>query len=216
MPKNIETTAQWQSSLTLPKECSKFSQLGFKRLWTEKFQIFMLNLTKRNQRSNWKYPLYCRKSKRVPETHLLLFHWLHQSLCVDHNKLWNILFFFFLFVVNFVMHWNETAMGLHVFPIPIPPPTSLSTRSPEVFPVHQVRALVSCIQPGLVICFTLDTIHVLMLFSWNIPPSPSPTESKRLFYKSVSLFLYIIIFIHPSSSISLKYSCPSISVGDCF
>ena len=37
--------------------------------------------------------------------------------------------FFFLFVVNFVIHWNETAMGLHVFPIPIPPPTSLSTRS---------------------------------------------------------------------------------------
>ena len=39
-------------------------------------------------------------------------------------------FIFFLFVVNFVIHWNETAMGLHVFPIPIPPPTSLSTRSP--------------------------------------------------------------------------------------
>ena len=35
----------------------------------------------------------------------------------------------FLFVVNFVIHWNETAMDLHVFPIPIPAPTSLSTRS---------------------------------------------------------------------------------------
>ena len=32
-------------------------------------------------------------------------------------------------------------MGLHVFPIPSPPPTSLSTRSPQVFPVHQVQAL---------------------------------------------------------------------------
>ena len=31
-------------------------------------------------------------------------------------------FFFFLFVVDFVIHWNEKAMGLHVFPIPIPPP----------------------------------------------------------------------------------------------
>ena len=39
------------------------------------------------------------------------------------------LFYFILFVVNFVIHWNETAMGLHVFPILIPPLTSLSTRS---------------------------------------------------------------------------------------
>ena len=61
-------------------------------------------------------------------------------------------------------------MDLHVFPILIPPPTSLSTRSLWVFPVHQARALVSCIQPGLVICFTRDNIHVSMLFSRNIPP----------------------------------------------
>ena len=40
-----------------------------------------------------------------------------------------IFFLFFLFVVNFVIHWNETAMRLHVFPILIPPPTSPSTRS---------------------------------------------------------------------------------------
>ena len=70
--------------------------------------------------------------------------------------------FFFKFVVNFVIHWNETAMGLHVYPIPIPPPPSLSTRSLQVFPEHQVRALVSCIQPGLVICFTLDSLSNLM------------------------------------------------------
>ena len=34
-------------------------------------------------------------------------------------------------------------------------------------------------QPGLVICFTIDNIHVSMLFSRNIPLSPSPTEWKR-------------------------------------
>ena len=50
------------------------------------------------------------------------------------------------------------------------------SRSLWVFPVHQVRALVSCIQPGLVICFTLVNIYVSMLFSRNMPLSPSPTE----------------------------------------
>ena len=54
-------------------------------------------------------------------------------------------------------------MDLHVFSFPIPSPTSPSTRSLWVFPVHQAWALVSCIQPGLVICFTLDNIHVSML-----------------------------------------------------
>ena len=39
------------------------------------------------------------------------------------------LFIYLLFVVDFVIHWDETAMGLHVFPIPIPPPISLSTHS---------------------------------------------------------------------------------------
>ena len=30
-------------------------------------------------------------SLRLPEKHLTLLYWLHQSLCVDHNKLWKIL-----------------------------------------------------------------------------------------------------------------------------
>ena len=86
----------------------------------------------------------------------------------------------------FAIHWHESATDLHVFTIPIPPPTSLSIPSLWVFPAYQPRALVSCIQPGLVICFTLDSILVSMLFSQNIPSSPSPTESQSLFCTDVT------------------------------
>ena len=48
---------------------------------------------------------------------------------------------------------------------------------------------VSCIEPGLATRFIYDIIHVSMPFSQIIPPSPSPTESKRLFYTSVSFLL---------------------------
>ena len=70
-------------------------------------------------------------------------------------------------------------------PIPPPTPSHPSGSSQCTSPEHPV----SCIEPGLVICFTYDNIYVSMLFSQIIPPLPSPTESKRLFYTSVFLLL---------------------------
>ena len=55
-------------------------------------------------------------------------------------------------------------------PLPSPSPSHPSGSSQCTSPEHPV----SCIEPGLAICFTYDNI-------WRvIPPSPSPTESKRL------------------------------------
>ena len=61
-------------------------------MWIKNFQIFKLDLEKAEEQEI-KLPtsLDHRKSKKSPEKHLLLLHWLHWSLCVDHNKLRKIL-----------------------------------------------------------------------------------------------------------------------------
>ena len=70
-------------------------------------------------------------------------------------------------------------------PLPPPYPSHSSGSSQCTSPEHPV----SCLEPGLEIHFMYDNIHISMPFSQIIPPSPSPTESKRLFYTSVSLLL---------------------------
>ena len=107
---------------------------------------------------------------------------------------WTFILFYFLFFtlqycIGFAIHQHESATGIHVLPIlnPLPPPSPYhpSGSSQCTIPKHPV----SCIEPGLATCFICDIIHVSMPFSQIIPPSPPPTESKRLFYTSVSLLL---------------------------
>ena len=87
------------------------------------------------------------------------------------------------------MYQHESATGIHLCPILNPLPSSLPIPSLWVIPVHQPQASSTCIEPGLVTRFIYHIIHVPMPFSQIISPSPSPTESKRLFYTSVSLLL---------------------------
>ena len=77
---------------------------------------------------------------------------------------------------------------------PLPPtspprPSGLSQSTSFVWPA-------SCIKLALVIYFTYANIHVSMLFSQIIPPSPSPTEFKSLFFTSVSLLLPCMLDHH--------------------
>ena len=99
------------------------------------------------------------------------------------------MYFTLQYCIGFAIHQHKSTTGIHVFPIlnPFPPPSlyHLSGSSQCTSPEH----LVSCIEPGLAIHFLYDIIHVSMPFSQIILPSPSPTESKRLFNTSVSILL---------------------------
>ena len=69
--------------------------------------------------------------------------------------------------------------------LPPPSPYHPSGLSLCTSPKHPVL----CIEPGLATPSINDIIRISMQFSQIIPPSPSPTESKRLFYTSVFLLL---------------------------
>ena len=103
-------------------------------------------------------------------------------------------------------------MGVHVFPIlnPLPPPSpshplgSSQCTSPE----HPV----SCMEHGPVICFIYGNIHVSLLFSQIIPPSPSPPESNSLLFTSVSLLLSCIKGF-PCGSAGKESTCNAKDLG---
>ena len=100
-------------------------------------------------------------------------------------------FFFLLYNIVLVLpYFNMNLPWVYTCspswtPLLPPSPNHPSGSSQCTSPKHPV----SCIEPGLAICFTYDIIHVSMPFSQIILPSPSPTESKRLFYTSVSLLV---------------------------
>ena len=112
----------------------------------------------------------------------------------------DLLIFFSFFLIYFIFkHYNIVLVlpNIEMNPpqvymcspswtlLPPPSPYHPSGSSQCTSPKHPVL----CIEPGLVTRFILDSIHVSMTFSQIFPPYPSPTESIRLFYTSVSLLL---------------------------
>ena len=97
------------------------------------------------------------------------------------------LFIYLQYCIVFAIHQHESNMGIHMFPILNPTPTSLPIPSLWSSQCTSPKLPVSYIEPGLAIRFLYDIIHVSMRFSQII--HPPPTESKRLFYTSVSFLL---------------------------
>ena len=127
---------------------------------------------------------------------------LYRSIFEKYSVTWSLFFNFFKFFLeaNYftILYWfchtltwicHGCTCGPHPEPLlPHPSPSHTSGSSQCTRPKHPV----SCIKPGLAVHFTYDNIHDSMPFSQTSPPSPSPTESIRLFYTSVSLFLSCI------------------------
>ena len=128
----------------------------------------------------------------------LLEFWYIDSV-VKSVKLMSVHFFFF-YLFYFIFKLYITVLVLQNIKMNPPQvymcsPSRTPLRPPSPFhpsgssqctsPKHPV----SCIEPGLATHFIHDSLHVSMPFSQIFPPSPSLTESIRLFYTSVSLLL---------------------------
>ena len=107
-----------------------------------------------------------------------------------------LIFYYFILYFKFtILYWfchiskwihHRYTCVPHLEPSSLLPPCTIPLGRPST-PAPSIQLL--CIKPGLATHFIYDIIHVSMPFSQIIPPSPSPTESKRLFYISVSLLL---------------------------
>ena len=129
--------------------------------------------------------LYCRGTRKMGA-------YTHTKKIPNSPKSFSKAFIFYYFFLLYNIALVLPYINMHLPRVytcspswnPLPPPSLFHpSGSPQC---TSPKLPVSCIKPGLTIRFLYDIIHVLMPLSQIIPP-PSPTESKRLFYTSVTL-----------------------------
>ena len=137
--------------------------------------------------------MYLHDFKNAPNLLIIFFYSVFIFLLEKYHFVFFLYFLFYFltlqYCIGFAIYQYESPQVYMCFPswtlLPPPSPYHPSESSQCTSPKHPV----SFIEPGLATCFIYDIIHVSMPFSQIIPPSPSPTESTRLFYTSVSLLL---------------------------
>jgi len=129
-------------------------------------------------------------------TFIYLFFWCFWTVVLEKTLKKFIYFNWRLITLQYCSGFCHTLTWIRHGYICVPHPELPSHLSPHPIPQgHPSAPALSTLShaPNLDWCyFTYDNIQDSMLFSQIIPPSPSPTESKILFFTSVSLLLYHI------------------------
>ena len=139
---------------------------------------------------NFNNSLYILDTNSLFLLFILFFYVAHRI----YVYLAHIFFFTFYFLtlqycIGFAIYQHESTTGMHVFPSPNPPPSSLPVPSLWVIPMHQPQASSIVHQT-----WTGNTFHIWYYTYFNaiLPNHPTLSLShrvKRLFYTSVSLLL---------------------------